>query len=203
MTVRIDKLERASDHERGLSRLDSKEVGLVEKLKGLAEGIGGDIVTKASGKRKKPGERKEFNRTGKKATTPAVFTKKENATLAQRIEILDWYHTQMKPSQVKTAQHFAPIYPNLCIKQPLISSWLKEEKQWRDQWVETQQQGKPGNAKRVKQVEHPEVEDMLELWIAVSTLCKYLADSVMFGAWKEFYEITGHPERLRLTAPTG
>jgi hypothetical protein len=27
--------------------------------------------------------------------------------------------------------------------------------------------------------------------------------SVIFGAWKEFYEITGHPERLRLTAPTG
>jgi hypothetical protein len=27
--------------------------------------------------------------------------------------------------------------------------------------------------------------------------------SVIFGAWKEFYDITGHPERLRLTAPTG
>jgi hypothetical protein len=27
--------------------------------------------------------------------------------------------------------------------------------------------------------------------------------SVIFGAWKEFYEILGHPERLRLTAPTG
>jgi hypothetical protein len=29
---------------------------------------------------------------------------------------------------------------------------------------------------------------------------------VIFGAWKEFYEITGRPERLRclrLTAPTG
>ncbi|KAJ7239919.1 hypothetical protein C8J57DRAFT_1071602, partial [Mycena rebaudengoi] len=27
--------------------------------------------------------------------------------------------------------------------------------------------------------------------------------SVIFQAWKEFYEILGHPERLRLTAPTG
>ncbi|KAJ7662879.1 hypothetical protein B0H17DRAFT_898970, partial [Mycena rosella] len=26
---------------------------------------------------------------------------------------------------------------------------------------------------------------------------------VIFQAWREFYEITGHPERLRLTAPTG
>ncbi|KAJ7233456.1 hypothetical protein C8J57DRAFT_1090566 [Mycena rebaudengoi] len=27
--------------------------------------------------------------------------------------------------------------------------------------------------------------------------------SVIFQAWREFYEITGHPERLRLTAPMG
>ncbi|KAJ7727019.1 hypothetical protein DFH07DRAFT_718183, partial [Mycena maculata] len=27
--------------------------------------------------------------------------------------------------------------------------------------------------------------------------------SVIFRAWKEFYEIMGHPERMRLTAPTG
>jgi hypothetical protein len=27
--------------------------------------------------------------------------------------------------------------------------------------------------------------------------------SVIFGAWKDFYDITGHPERVRLTAPTG
>ncbi|KAJ7242277.1 hypothetical protein C8J57DRAFT_1025978, partial [Mycena rebaudengoi] len=27
--------------------------------------------------------------------------------------------------------------------------------------------------------------------------------SVIFQAWKEFYDIIGHPERLRLTAPTG
>ncbi|KAJ7156574.1 hypothetical protein C8R43DRAFT_843169, partial [Mycena crocata] len=27
--------------------------------------------------------------------------------------------------------------------------------------------------------------------------------SVIFGAWKDFYKITGYPERLCLTAPTG
>jgi hypothetical protein len=55
-----------------------------------------------------------------------VFTRKENATLAQQIEILDWHHKHGK-KQIATAQHFAPIYPNLKLKQPLISSWLKEE----------------------------------------------------------------------------
>ncbi|KAJ7740354.1 hypothetical protein B0H16DRAFT_1277451, partial [Mycena metata] len=63
-------------------------------------------------------------------------TKKENASLAQRIEILDWHHAQAKPSQSKTAAHFGPIYPNLCIKQPLVSSWLKDESKWREQWDE-------------------------------------------------------------------
>ncbi|KAF8266411.1 hypothetical protein EI94DRAFT_1585564, partial [Lactarius quietus] len=62
-------------------------------------------------------------------------TKKENATLAQRIKILDWYH-RYKQGQMKTAEHFASIYPNLQIKQPLISSWLKDEAKWRAQWHE-------------------------------------------------------------------
>ena len=72
----------------------------------------------------------------KKSTLPAipVFTKKENATLAQRIEILDWHH---KHGRKHTAQHFAPIYPNLKIKQPLISMWLKEEAKWHEQWEQT------------------------------------------------------------------
>jgi hypothetical protein len=64
-----------------------------------------------------------------------VFTRKENATLAQRIEILDWHHKHGK-KQTTTAQHFAPIYPNLKLKQPLISSWLKEEVKWCKQWEE-------------------------------------------------------------------
>jgi hypothetical protein len=35
----IDSLENASDYERGLVRLDSKQKGLVEKLKALAVGV--------------------------------------------------------------------------------------------------------------------------------------------------------------------
>jgi hypothetical protein len=36
----IDKLEKASDYERGYARLDTKEVGLVDNLRKLAEGLG-------------------------------------------------------------------------------------------------------------------------------------------------------------------
>ena len=58
-----------------------------------------------------------------------VFTKKENATLAQQLEILDWYHANGK-NQTKTAKHFDPIYPNLRIKQPLVSAWVNKEATW-------------------------------------------------------------------------
>jgi hypothetical protein len=65
---------------------------------------------------------KKHKEPKKKSTSPAtpVFTKKENVTLAQRIEILDWHHKHGR-KQTVMAQHFTPIYPNLRIKQPLIS----------------------------------------------------------------------------------
>ena len=41
----------------------------------------------------------------------SVFTKRENATLAQCIEILNWYHANGK-NRPKTAKHFSPIHLN-------------------------------------------------------------------------------------------
>ena len=60
----------------------------------------------------------------KKSDKPApasTFLKKENAILAQWIEILDWHHKNSQ-NQLKTAQHFDLIHPNHKIKQPLVSS---------------------------------------------------------------------------------
>jgi hypothetical protein len=68
-----------------------------------------------------------------------VFTKKENATLAQRIEILDWHHKNGR-NQSETACHFDLIYPNLKIKQPLVSSWIKEEAKWCELWEQSNHQ---------------------------------------------------------------
>jgi hypothetical protein len=149
-----------------------------------------------------PQERKKPAKDQKKTPTVPVFTKKENATLAQRIEILDWYHAQPKPSQSKTAKHFDAIYPNLCIKQPLLSSWLRDEKIWRKRWAKTEQQGRAGNAKRVKQVEYPEVDDMLELWIAKAMRDRiHLSGEIIRQKWTHFADLTKIPvyERLALS----
>jgi Helix-turn-helix domain (DUF4817) len=54
-------------------------------------------------------------------------------TLAQQIEVLDWYHKDGR-NQSATARHFAPLYPNLQMKQPLVSSWVKDESNWCEIW---------------------------------------------------------------------
>jgi len=75
-----------------------------------------------------------------------VFTHKENATIAQRIEILDWYHANGK-NQSKTAREFDKKYPNLRLKQPLISKWVLNESYWHEQY--TTSGGASGTAKQV------------------------------------------------------
>jgi hypothetical protein len=151
-----------------------------------------------------PEKRKEFVRTGKKADAEPVFTKKENATLHQRIEILNWHHAQLKPSQVKTAKHFDRIYPKLRIKQPLVSAWLNEEQKWRDQWTETEQQGRSTNVKRMKQVEHPEVDDMMELWIAKAMRDRvHLTGEIIREKWTRFADLVGIPADERLALSDG
>jgi hypothetical protein len=91
-------------------------------------------ILKGSGHVKKLKEPK--TKSSQPAAPSPSFMKKENATLAQRIEILDWHH-QHGGNQTATAKHFALTYPNLKIKQPLVSSWIKDEAKWRAQWEQT------------------------------------------------------------------
>ena len=85
--------------------------------------IEGACIERPLGSQKSISDREEEEPPTKKGP---VFTHKEVATLHQCIEILDWYHKNGK-NQTKTAKHFDPIYPNLKIKQPLISVWVKNE----------------------------------------------------------------------------
>jgi hypothetical protein len=147
---------------------------------------------------------KKFKEPKKKSTEPPapVFTKRENATLAQRIEILDW-HNKNGRKQTATAEHFAPKYPNLTIKQPLISSWVKDEAKWRQQWEQTNK-GVDRTAKRVRQTEHPEVSEMMDLWVS-----KAMSDGILLTGevlrqkWNAFTDLVGIPEDERLKLSNG
>jgi len=136
------------------------------------------------------------------ATTPPTFTKKENATLAQRIEVLDWHHANGK-NQMKTANHFSPMYPNLKIKQPLVSSWLKDEAKWRKEW-EMAGHKFDRSAKRVRQTEHPEVSEMMYLWVS-----KTMGDGILLTGeilrqkWNQFADLVGIEEEDRLNLSNG
>lgn len=131
-----------------------------------------------------------------------MFTKKENATLAQRIEILDWHHKHGR-KQTVTAQHFAPIYPNLRIKQPLISDWVKQEAKWREQWEQTVHKNER-KTKRARQTEHPEVSEMMQLWVS-----KAMSDGILLTGevlrqkWTKFADLAGIPEDERLKLSNG
>jgi transposase len=51
---------------------------------------------------------------------------RKTATIAQKIEVLDWYHTNGK-SQSQIAKHFDMKWPELDMKQPKVSDWIKKE----------------------------------------------------------------------------
>ena len=137
-----------------------------------------------------------------KPSKPAVESlKKENVTLKQRIEILDWHNTNSR-IQMKTANHFHTIYPNLKIKQPLISAWVKDEARW---WAEYESNRDSGHsAKRVHQTLHPEVMEMLELWVLKVMADKLLlTGEVLCQKWKVFANLIGVPDDEHLNLSEG
>ncbi|GAW02276.1 DDE-domain-containing protein [Lentinula edodes] len=175
----INDLENASDYERGLERLDEK---------------------KQSPKPREPDPTATVKSQAQVLEKP-VFTKKENATVAQRIKIINWYHANGK-NQSKTARHFEPIYPNLKLNQPLVLSWVKNEAKWREEYVKSG--GVSRGAKRMRQTQHPEVTEMLSLWVL-----KAMGDGLLLTGevlrqkWTQFADLVGIPEDERLNLSEG
>src|SRR5882724_2533758 len=127
---------------------------------------------------------------------------KENATLAERIEILDWYHANGK-NQTKTAKNFDPIYPNLRIKQPLVSAWVHEEAKWQEEWAHSASGGTQA-AKRAHQTQHPEVTEMLDLWVSKAMADNLLlTGEVLCQKWKKFADLAGVLEDEHLNLSDG
>lgn len=104
---------------------------------------------------------------------------------------------------MKTARHFDVIYPNLKIKQPLISSWVKAEEKWRAEF-ESHSLTFPHTAKRARQTEHPEVTEMLDLWITKAMGDGIaLTGEVLRQKWTVFADMVGVPDDERLNLSEG
>ena len=146
-----------------------------------------------------PKPKTDQHQTGRNSDPPL---KKENATLKQRIEILDWYHKNGE-NQSATAKHFSNKYPSLKIKQPLISKWVSKEEYWRKQWEENSGES-ARQAKHVRQTLHPEVDEMLRLWVVNAMEAGILlTGEVLRQKWKRFADLVGILEGNRLNLSKG
>jgi hypothetical protein len=86
----------------------------------------------------------------------------------------------------------------------LVSDWLQNEKKWRNRWAEAEEKGRAGNAKRLKQVEHPEIEDMMELWIAKAMHNGvHLTGEFIRQKWTRFADLAGIAPEERLVLSDG
>jgi hypothetical protein len=218
----LDILELAPDYEKGVEQLDYKGKAIVQKLRELA----GDVAKVTGNKRKRMvllacslrcgtdnvGIGSEFEKetkhlkpkpaSAKPVPAKPMNLKKENATLAQRIEVLNWFHENGK-NQSKTARHFDTIYPNLHIRQPLVSSWVNNEPIWRERWEQSNHQS-DHMAKRVRQTEHPEISEMMFLWVS-----KAMGDGILLTGevirqkWNTFADLAGIPKDDRLNLSNG
>ncbi len=106
-------------------------------------------------------------------------------------------------SQASTAAHWDKIYPNLQLRQPTISSWRSDEAKWRQRHEQTK--GQAHKAKRIRQVEHPEVDTMLELWVAqaLSNGVAVLTGEIIRQKWTRFADMAGIPDDERLALSEG
>ena len=212
----VNTLGKASNYEKAYNGLEDKYKAAVLRLQKLAKG---DKAAVAGNKRKclsvilllnmtankhqgKETKSKEYGstRSKEKQATP-VFVKKENATLVQRIEILDWHHAN-KATQKATAAEFNKKWPNLSLKQPIISEWLRYEEKWRKQWEQSNGSGR--SAKRVCQTQHPEVTEMMDLWIAKAMADNInLTGEVLRQKWTTLANLAGIPKDKHLTLSEG
>ena len=117
---------------------------------------------------------------------------------------MDWHNATIEKNQTKTAAHWDQIYPNLQLKQPTISPWLKEEKKWRTQWAEVGNKGLAGKSKQAEQTKHPEVNEMLELWVAKAMVEKVPVNGeILQQKWTCFADLIGVPEDEKLNLSEG
>ncbi|KAJ3544961.1 hypothetical protein NMY22_g2609 [Coprinellus aureogranulatus] len=205
----FDLLKRAHTPERVLGEMSDGDKAVVEKLQKLAEG-----ETKKAGEKRKRGN---FNKAEEKPKTKSAQDPYEaidgpplkpdgplqNPTLEDRIFVLDWLRSNKK-SQSATFEHFrrVPHFRNLRFSQPSISTWVKKEKELREEYESASAHGRA--AKRARQTELPEVTEMMELW--VTGACNegvHLTGDVLRTKWRQFEELAGVPEDERLKCSNG
>ncbi len=95
---------------------------------------------------------------------------RSHATVAQKVEVLDWYHANGK-NQSKTAKYFNLKWPELDVKQPKVWDWIKKEAAIRELYLKNP--AVASTTRRVNLIKHEEVDEALSLWV-----CQALEDKI-------------------------
>ena len=94
---------------------------------------------------------------------------------------------------MQTAKYFNKKYPNLQLKQPLISSWVKHEEAWQAKFESDTAFSQ--TSKQICQTQHPEVMEMLDLWVSKAMADQViLTGEVLCQKWQKFADLVGIPE---------
>jgi hypothetical protein len=122
---------------------------------------------------------------------------RKNATLHDKLMVLDWYHANGKKNQSKTAEHFrANGFPFM--KQPLLSAWVKDEQNLRMR----ASMSTDLSSKRIRTVRHPEFEKALTIFVQrAESRGLILLGDVIRTAGARFYDQLDIPndERQKLS----
>lgn len=83
--------------------------------------------------------------------------------MAQKNEVLDWFHANGR-NQSKTARHIDKKWPDLEIKQPKVSDWVKKEQSIWDLHSDNPVVAK--TLHRVRLVKHSEADEAVSMWVS-------------------------------------
>lgn len=110
--------------------------------------------------------------------------------MAQKIEVLDWYHKNGK-NQTRTAKKNENTFSGIVIKQPLVSSWIKDEENLRESF----RSGVGLHIKRKNEVEHPQINEALQTWVQQAAMEGVtLTGEVIRQKWRYFAGLFKVPE---------
>ena len=123
---------------------------------------------------------------------------RKNATLHDKLMVLDWHHAN-GARQSETAEHFrAHGFPYM--KQPLLSAWLKDERNLRARASTTTDL----TSKRVRTVRHPDFEKALTFFVQqAESRGLVLTGDVIRAAGVKFYDQLKIPNDERSSLSNG
>jgi hypothetical protein len=85
----------------------------------------------------------------------------------------------------------------------LVSSWVKDEAKWRAEWEQING-ASDRTAKRTRQTEHPEISEMMYLWVSKAMGDGIpLTGEVLRQKWNSFADMAGIPQDDRLKLSNG